>query len=225
MAQLSMAAVVGLAYDAGLRDPRALAEAAAIATAESGRNPAAVGDVALQDGKWGPSIGLWQVRSLKAEKGKGSTRDADRLTDPKANAAAMMEISKGGKDWSPWTVTRPTNPTGFFKYTAAMPGATSAVAGVLANRGAGAIGDQVAETTEPIRELAGVVSDAAQAPARMIKWLSDGGTWTRIGYFAAGMGLIVGAVIVMSKGPITRTATTVVKTVSPVGKVAKAVKG
>jgi hypothetical protein len=78
--------------------------AIAVAMGESGLNPSAMGDTALTNATWGPSIGLWQIRSLKAEKGKGTSRDATRLTDPAFNARAAYEISSGGKNWRPWTV-------------------------------------------------------------------------------------------------------------------------
>jgi len=51
----------------------------AIAQAESARNPGAIGDVALQNGTWGPSVGLFQIRTLKSETGTGSDRDIQRL--------------------------------------------------------------------------------------------------------------------------------------------------
>lgn len=78
--------------------------AVAIAMAESGLNPNAEGDVTIQTSTWGPSVGLWQVRSLKADSGTGRTRDASRLKDPAFNAKSMAEISNGGTNWSPWSV-------------------------------------------------------------------------------------------------------------------------
>jgi hypothetical protein len=76
----------------------------AIGMAESSGNTSAVGDVALQNSKWGPSVGFFQVRSLNAEKGKGTTRDADRLMDINFAARSAWEISGGGKNWKPWTM-------------------------------------------------------------------------------------------------------------------------
>lgn len=99
----SVREVYGLARSAGLNHNRAVT-ATAIALGESGLNPAAVGDTSLTDATWGPSVGLWQVRSLNAERGTGKTRDETRLSDPTFNARAMYEISQGGRSWSPWTV-------------------------------------------------------------------------------------------------------------------------
>ncbi len=77
---------------------------AAIAQGESGLNPGAQGDTSIQDSKWGPSVGLFQVRSLKADYGTGRTRDALRLTDPAFNLASAKTISGGWTNAKPWTV-------------------------------------------------------------------------------------------------------------------------
>ena len=55
--------LIGLAYNAGFRND-SLIIAVCIAMAESSGNENAVGDVSLVNAKWGPSIGLWQIRSL-----------------------------------------------------------------------------------------------------------------------------------------------------------------
>lgn len=91
------------AYTAGARGG-ALVTATAVSLAENpARDPAARGDEHLVDWRWGPSIGLWQIRSLHAETGTGKTRDRLRLTDPAFNARSMWTVSRGGRDWSPWT--------------------------------------------------------------------------------------------------------------------------
>ena len=66
MTTLSGAAVAALARNAGLTGA-GLVTAVAVAKGESGWRTDARGDVALVDAKWGPSIGLWQIRSLNAE--------------------------------------------------------------------------------------------------------------------------------------------------------------
>jgi hypothetical protein len=95
-------AVFGLASEH--LDDEAAIIATAIAWAESGLRPDAIGDENLQDSVWGPSIGLWQVRSLRAHTGTGKERDANRLRDPAFNAYAMAVISAGGTNWTPWSV-------------------------------------------------------------------------------------------------------------------------
>jgi len=113
------------AYDAGFRGA-ALVTAVAVALGESGGRPGAAGDVGLQDAKWGPSLGLWQVRSLKDQSGAGSPRDGTRLTDPLFNAQAAFEISAGGSNWKPWTVF---NTGAHRQHVAAAKQAAEAVSG------------------------------------------------------------------------------------------------
>ena len=80
-----------LAAQAGIANPDL---AAAIAMAESGGNPMAVGDN-------GTSFGLWQIHVPSHPE-----YDAISLGDPLTNALAAKAISKGGTDWSPWTTFR-----------------------------------------------------------------------------------------------------------------------
>jgi hypothetical protein len=94
--------VAAIARGAGLPSS-AIPTAVAIAKAESGFVVEATGDVALQDNKWGPSIGLWQIRSLRADYGTGRTRDGSKLELPGFNARSMVKISNGGTDWSAWS--------------------------------------------------------------------------------------------------------------------------
>lgn len=102
MSVLSAAQVYALARGAGLSDGAAKI-ATAVAGAESRYNTAAIGDVSLEDSTWGPSVGLWQIRSVKAQTGTGGDRDASRLTDPTFNAKAMASISNGGAHWTAWS--------------------------------------------------------------------------------------------------------------------------
>jgi nucleoid-associated protein YgaU len=64
-----------------------------------------VGDLSLVDKTWGPSYGGWQIRSLLADTGKNTIRDALRLDEPNWNAKAAYEIWKEGtfKRWSTYT--------------------------------------------------------------------------------------------------------------------------
>jgi hypothetical protein len=79
-----------LAASVGFPNP---ALAAAIAMAESGGNPNAIGDLTL-----GRSIGLWQI-NLAAH----PQYDEAGLMDPATNAQAAFSISRGGTVWTPWT--------------------------------------------------------------------------------------------------------------------------
>lgn len=103
MAELTVPQVYALARGAGLDHERAVI-ATAISWAENDtHDPGRMGDLALQDATWGPSVGLWQIRSLKAQQGTGGTRDASRLTDPQFNARSMFAESNGGRNWRPWS--------------------------------------------------------------------------------------------------------------------------
>lgn len=79
--------------------------AVAVGLAESSGDDTALGDVDLQTAQWGPSVGIWQIRTLTAETGTGSFRDINALKgNPAFQAKAMASISQQGANWSPWTV-------------------------------------------------------------------------------------------------------------------------
>ena len=102
------AAVAQYAKRAGFSG-QALTTAVAIALGESGGDPMATGDVSLQTAKWGPSLGLFQNRTLKnpgAWSGLDGRRDASKMYDPQYNADFAYDLyrSKGGfGDWSVYT--------------------------------------------------------------------------------------------------------------------------
>lgn len=77
----------------------------AIAHAESGFNTEAIGDVALETNIWGPSVGLWQIRTLHHN--PPSFRDYNLLTDPVSGpmnqAIAAYMISAKGINFTPWS--------------------------------------------------------------------------------------------------------------------------
>lgn len=87
----------------------------AIQLAESGGRSDAIGDETLQDSTWGPSIGISQVRSLKAETGTGGVRDILKLRDPLANAVAAYNVSSGGRSWTAWTAFTTSDPDRSYK--------------------------------------------------------------------------------------------------------------
>lgn len=190
MSTLTAAQVFKLAKDAGL-SPATATIATAIAKAESGWRTDAVGDVSLQDSKWGPSVGLWQVRSVKAEYGTGSTRDASRLTDPAFNARSMVAISGAGANWRPWSVY---TSGAYKKYLSASapdittsdgnpflpPGAGKGLAGIGEAAGAGA-----SVVAGAVGAIAGGWGDTA------VKLLATG---------VAGALIVVGAIRTVSGG-------------------------
>jgi hypothetical protein len=127
MTQLTASQVYAYARGAGFSPSEAVV-ATAIAKAESGYRTDAVGDQRLADKTWGPSVGLWQVRSLNAERGRGTTRDATRLTDPAVNAQSAYAIYKSRGGWSDWSTYKDK------AYAANLPEAQS-VAGTPVNVG------------------------------------------------------------------------------------------
>lgn len=151
-------AAAAVAYAAGARTVDVLRLAVAIAGGESGWRPDAVGDVSLADDKWGPSIGLWQIRSLRAQTGTGQSRDANRLPDPAFNARSMWEISGGGQSWGPWSV-----------YTSGAYRQHLDVAGSAARWAIGAMGDP-GQADVVLRGVTagGVLADAAGATASLL---------------------------------------------------------
>lgn len=86
----SSSSLVAAAQKAGFSGDQ-LVTAVAVALAESGGNPQAVGDQ-------GTSYGLWQIH-LPAHPGI----TAAQAQDPTQGAAAAFAISKGGTNWSPWS--------------------------------------------------------------------------------------------------------------------------
>lgn len=94
------------AYNAGFRGD-ALVTAVAVAGAESGYNQGAVGDVGLQSDKWGPSVGMWQVRTLNNPNeysGLDTQRDVNIVggDNVQANANFAYSLSNGGSNWRQW---------------------------------------------------------------------------------------------------------------------------
>jgi hypothetical protein len=87
---------------AGFSAPRAVVMTA-IALAESGGDDTAIGDVGLENATWGPSFGLFQIRTLKGDTGRGTDRDITALRSDQAQARAAYDISSGGTVLSPWT--------------------------------------------------------------------------------------------------------------------------
>jgi hypothetical protein len=106
----SDAELAGLARRAGFPES-SLPKLTEVVHCESSGRPRAVGDTTLQDQKWGPSIGPFQVRSLWAhllEFGKDVDGAPNRnplmlWLSPEFGAQTAYDISGGGKSWAAWT--------------------------------------------------------------------------------------------------------------------------
>lgn len=132
MANYTIAQLVALAQSTGFADP---ATAAAIAMAESGGNPDAVGDLAISppDG----SVGLWQINVAAHPQ-----YSAASLHDPQTNANAALAISSGGSNFQPWSTFNSGAYQQFLPAAQAVGGATPMPLllrlGVILAAGAGA---------------------------------------------------------------------------------------
>ena len=212
MARLSGIEVARLAYHDGRGFPvggDALVTAVAIAgwkgspvAGESGGDPNAVGDTTLVTSKWGPSIGLWQVRSLRNPGGYGhpdNLRDASKLRDPQYNAEVAHAIWESrGKSFRDWTVYTAQI------YRANMGEAREIVQQMLrgsksdpdlttiqklATSGAG---DAIAGPAEAIGSALSPVTNVA-------RWIGSPDNWSRIGLGAAGVALLLGGAILLAR--------------------------
>lgn len=85
--------------------PPQRATAVAVILGESGGRPCAVGDVGLQTRTWGPSVCLFQLRSMPRMAGTGGVRDgAANLRSVSTcirNAHALWK-AEGWRPWSAW---------------------------------------------------------------------------------------------------------------------------
>lgn len=135
------------AYNAGFRGT-ALVKAVAIAWGESGLNAHAIGDTNLITEKWGPSLGLWQIRTLNNNAPSypypDNYRDASQLADPLFNAKAAYAISKKGTDFSPWTVY---NNGSYSKYMDRVTEAIKEVGEFVSNNKSSIVGGLIAIAT------------------------------------------------------------------------------
>jgi len=100
MTQASPEQIAGLAIAAGMKNVPVMV---AIALAESSGNTDAIGDVGLETAEWGPSVGLWQIRSMNNQKGTGGQRDEVANHNPAINAKHAAEISSGGTGFTAWS--------------------------------------------------------------------------------------------------------------------------
>lgn len=103
MTQLTDREIAGHVINAGFAGDQRVIGVAVVLAESRGRTDAR-GDVAIQTKKWGPSIGLFQIRSLKADKGSGGTRDELANLDPATNARhARTVFLEAGSKWTPWS--------------------------------------------------------------------------------------------------------------------------
>ena len=112
---LALVDVAALAFDAGWRGEE-LVEAVAVQIAEErNQNRFAIGDTNIESDTYGPSFGLWQIRSLRQPWQAGqpqedrlrtfeATSDGFDLLDAQTNAEVAFQLWKA-RGWQPWSVT------------------------------------------------------------------------------------------------------------------------
>lgn len=152
MAVLSDVQIAEAARKAGFSG-QALVTVVAIGLAESGGRTDAVGDVNLVDGKWGPSLNVWQIRSLHDQRGTGGPRDEFALRDVDHAARAAFSISGGGANFAPWSVYKNG------RYQAFMGRAEAAV---------GRIPGGVRRGIEDLPGVGGLIDDAKSSAQRAV---------------------------------------------------------
>lgn len=155
MARLSAQDIYRQLTGAGFSPPAATV-GTAVALAQSGGDDAAA--TGPGDATWGPPYGLWGIRTLKADTGRGTARDVVTLAgDDAAQAQAAYAISRGGLNWGPWAAYT----TGAYR---AYLGQAQAAAGQAPDIGATITGGLLgAAGLSPGAVLGGVRSIAVEA--------------------------------------------------------------
>lgn len=191
--KLTVPQITGHAQAAGFRGS-ALTMAVAIAMAESGGDPAAIGDVDRPH-KGCRSYGLWQINVCPQGTSGGNNRgipwreNPQSLLDPAVNARAAFEMSGGGNNYKPWTTW------------------TSGAA----NRLLGTVSDALAAAGGPVEPggtvgTAGGVSGGLSGPSvdlgglvSLGTMLTDPKTWLRVVMFIGGGVLTVAGVLTLAR--------------------------
>jgi hypothetical protein len=167
MAKLTAEQIANVALSAGVpRDQ--VATAVAIALAESGGNTHAHNKLPPDN-----SYGLWQINMLgelgSARRKKFGLANNEELFTPSVNARAMMAISGGGKNWTPWT----TYTRGLYLTRMAE-----------ANRAASKATGQTSTVSIP-------GSDTFEGLTKGIATLVNPQTWIRVGLLVSGFILLL----------------------------------
>ena len=161
--------IADLVSEAGFTGPDR-AVAVAVALAESNGDAGAVGDTGLVNATWGPSIGLFQIRSLNAQRGTGGERDELANRDPRTNARhAHAVYAEAGHTFGPWS----TFTGGAYKARLAVAHAavdTSAVAAYIVRAGdtLSSIARDHGTTIARLRQLNPGLFDAAHLDGDLI---------------------------------------------------------
>lgn len=179
-----------------------LAVGAAIAGAESNFNPAAV----AHESDGSTSYGEWQINSSHGYPELAS--GAWSSTTVNAQLAKRVYDSQG---WNAWSTHKPSDPIGYARYLALLPVALTAVTamygpttGAAAAGGAGisAASGAVGGATDVAQSTLSGVESLIQEPLSIIHWLTQPGTWFRIGKVVIGTAAIIAGIVILARKPI-----------------------
>jgi hypothetical protein len=188
--------LAGFAANAGFTGDAAV-KAVAIALAESGGRSDVVNSIG--------ATGLWQINQPVHVKAHPGWTQA-YLKDPINNAKAAYELSSGGTNWKPWVVYT----TG--AYLLYMPQAKTAVDANGGSKHGTAVPDNPL-IPDAIEQQAQGLAALAQFPAKILAWISDRNNSIRIAKVVVGGGLVIGALIVVSRPVIEPAVKTVAKVI------------
>lgn len=179
--------------------------AIAVALAESGGNPTAIG---VNSDKWkSRDRGLWQINNHWHPE----VTDAVAF-NPAAAAKEAYRISGGGKNWKPWATY--TNGRAAAKLGAARMAAAGTASGTVDPSKASGTADPSAPTgpldavTQAIAQLGGLSKSVAAFGSIAIntaEWVANPRNWVRVLEVGGGAVLVVLAVMAMSRsgaGPV-----------------------
>ncbi len=261
MTRLSGPQLASLARGAGLPEGE-VTTAVAVAYAENrGSLDAAKtipsdlqGDLGLQSAKWGPSVGPWQIRTLKPAylakaSGADKYRDASKLTNPSYNAAAMRAIWAERGNWSAWS-TYPAFSTLYLPTARAAVAGTPAASSSPGTAAGGAVQpvgflddvgdaagdlaktvvlplnifDSVGDTLGAAKAGLGLAARIVEFLAKAARWIADPHNWMRVVKVWAGSWLVVLGAL-MFAWPTLKPAVEKAANFIPAGKVAKVAAG
>lgn len=232
MASLTLAQIGTVAKGAGFTGD-GLIWSIAVAAAESGGNPAAVGR--NTDGS--RDRGLWQINS----KWHPEVTDAAAF-NPAQAAAAAYRISGGGKNFKPWAtytngsangwLSKATTAAAQVNGSAKKPAApapapdgngTSKVSGVAGGQPpADLLGGLIpGELIQQLQTIANSFASFGSIGIKAAEWMATPRNWVRVMEVGGGLALVVIALLAMSKsgaGPVADAA-------AAPGKAKKAVAG
>lgn len=168
-------AIAQYASNAGLSIEK-IPTAVAIAMAESSGNEKATNT----NNNGSIDVGLWQINSVHKKAHPNWT--IAWLQNPANNASAMMAVSGGGSNWSPWVAYK----NGAYKQY------LDKSTGIDDTPILGDLAEGINSTTDFLRTITGALANATQ-------WIVNSDNWIRIIQVIGGVGLgLIAASIVAS---------------------------